>query len=274
MAHVPCGWRPTILHVSVRRYRCQQCAHVWRQDMSQAADPRAKLSRAAVRWALTGLVVHHLTVARVAQALGVSWNTANTAVLAEGARLLINDPARFDGVRVIGVDEHVWRHTTGRRPRQRDPRRSLSSTRPSAPSSRSANPRRGRGSRGANPGSTRRTLGAPDEPWEHPANPGSTRRMRGTPAWFPTNVARNSPPRYSNFEIRPLQFQRFQGISKTDQGKLRATFGGEYVPANAVRPGCLPTSRGPPHPGAAPNPALAPPTIPVRSRLKPRMACA
>ena len=111
LAHEPYGWRPTILHVSVRRYRCQECAHVWRQDMSQAADPRAKLSRAAVRWALTGLVVHHLTVARISQALGVSWNTANTAVLGEGQRLLINDPTRFDGVRVIGVDEHVWRHT-------------------------------------------------------------------------------------------------------------------------------------------------------------------
>ena len=111
LAHVPYGWHPTILHVSVRRYRCQTCAHVWRQNMSQAADPRAKLSHSAVRWALVGLVVHHLTVARIAQALGVSWNTANTAVLTEGERLLINDPARFDGVRVIGVDEHVWRHT-------------------------------------------------------------------------------------------------------------------------------------------------------------------
>lgn len=111
LAHVPYGWRPTILHVSVRRYRCQGCAHVWRQDMSQAAAPRAKLSRAAVRWALAGLVVHHLTVARIAQALAVSWNTANTAVLGEGQRALINDPARFEGVRVIGVDEHVWRHT-------------------------------------------------------------------------------------------------------------------------------------------------------------------
>ena len=79
--------------------------------MSAAADPRAKLSRAAVRWALTGLVVHHLTVARIAQALGVSWNTANTAVLAEGEHSLINDPTRCEGVRVIGVDEHVWRHT-------------------------------------------------------------------------------------------------------------------------------------------------------------------
>ena len=115
LAHEPFGWHPTILHVSVRRYRCPECAHVWRQDMSQAADPRAKLSRAAVRWALTGLVVHHLTVARIADVLAVSWNTANTAVLAEGARLLINDPARFDGVRVIGVDEHVWRHTPLRR---------------------------------------------------------------------------------------------------------------------------------------------------------------
>ena len=64
-----------------------------------------------MRGALTGLVVHHVTVARIAQALGVSWNTANTAVLGEGQRLLINDPTRFDGVRVIGVDEHVWHHT-------------------------------------------------------------------------------------------------------------------------------------------------------------------
>jgi transposase len=31
--------------------------------------------------------------------------------LAEGKRVLINDPGRFDGVTVIGVDEHVWRHT-------------------------------------------------------------------------------------------------------------------------------------------------------------------
>ena len=75
LAHVPYGWHPTILHVSVRRYRCQTCAHVWRQNMSQAADPRAKLSHSAVRWALVGLVVHHLTVARIAQALGVSWKS-------------------------------------------------------------------------------------------------------------------------------------------------------------------------------------------------------
>jgi len=111
LAHEPFGWRPTTLLVSVRRYRCSGCGHVWRQDISRAAPPRAKLSRAGLRWALEAIVVQHLTVARVAEALGVSWNTANDAVLAEGRRVLIDDPHRMDGVQVIGVDEHVWRHT-------------------------------------------------------------------------------------------------------------------------------------------------------------------
>jgi len=111
LAHEPLGWRPTLLLVTVRRYRCDGCGHVWRQDTSRAAEPRAKLSRGALRWALEGIVCQHLTVARVAEGLGVSWNTANSAVLAEGRRVLIDDPRRFDGVKVIGVDEHVWRHT-------------------------------------------------------------------------------------------------------------------------------------------------------------------
>lgn len=111
LAHEPLGRRPTVLEVVVRRYRCAGCGHVWRQDITAAAQPRAKLSRGGLAWALTALVCQHLTVARIAEALSVSWNTANDAVLAEGQRVLISDPARFDGVAVIGVDEHVWRHT-------------------------------------------------------------------------------------------------------------------------------------------------------------------
>ena len=111
LAHEPFGWRPTTLQVTVRRYRCTGCGHVWRQDTTAAAGPRAKLSRGGLRWALEGLVVQHLTVARIAEGLAVSWNTANTAVLAEGRRVLIDDPTRFDGVKVVGVDEHCWRHT-------------------------------------------------------------------------------------------------------------------------------------------------------------------
>ncbi len=111
LAHEPLGWRPTVLEVRVRRYQCTGCGQVWRQDTSQAAEPRAKLSRRGLRWALEGIVCQHLSVARIAEGLAVAWNTANDAVLTEGRRVLISDPARFDGVQVIGVDEHVWRHT-------------------------------------------------------------------------------------------------------------------------------------------------------------------
>lgn len=111
LAHEPFGHRPTTLLIRVRRYRCENCGKVWREDTSKAAPPRAKISRGGLGWALEGIVVDHLTVSRVAAGLGVSWHTANSAVLAEGRRRLIDDPHRFDGVRVIGVDEHVWRHT-------------------------------------------------------------------------------------------------------------------------------------------------------------------
>ena len=111
LAHVPLGWRPTILRIRVRRYRCTGCGHVWRQDTTAAAVPRAKLSRHAVLWALKGVVIDRVSIARIAATLGASWHTVNDAVLAAGQQLLINDPHRLEGVRVIGVDEHAWRHT-------------------------------------------------------------------------------------------------------------------------------------------------------------------
>ena len=111
LAHLPLGWRPTVLWVRVRRYRCADCGIVWRQDTTTAAAPRAKLSRHAVLWALKSVVIDRMSIARVAAALACSWHTVNDAVLAAGRDLLIEDPHRFDGVKVIGVDEHCWRHT-------------------------------------------------------------------------------------------------------------------------------------------------------------------
>ncbi len=105
LAHVPLGWRPTILHVRVRRYRCIGCGHVWRQDTTAAAAPRAKLSRHAVLWALKSVVINRLSIARVANGLGTSWHTANDAVLAAGRQLLINDPGRLDAMRVLFASE-------------------------------------------------------------------------------------------------------------------------------------------------------------------------
>ena len=111
LAHEPLGWRPTTLVLTIRRYQCTGCGHVWRQDTGRAAEPRAKLPRRALRWALEGLVVQHLTVARIAEALAVSWNTVNDAVLTEGRRVLIDDPERFAGVKVIDTPVMTSRST-------------------------------------------------------------------------------------------------------------------------------------------------------------------
>lgn len=92
--------------VSVRRLR--SCVAPRHQQDRRAAGQAVPPGPAV---ALEALVCQHLSVARVAEAVAVSWNTANNAVLAEGRRVLIADAARFDGVAVIGVDEHVWRHT-------------------------------------------------------------------------------------------------------------------------------------------------------------------
>lgn len=71
----------------------------------------AKLSRNGTRWALEASVIDHLLIAKIAAGLGVAWHTAIDAVLTEGKRLSIDNPARLDAVRMIEVDEHVWRHT-------------------------------------------------------------------------------------------------------------------------------------------------------------------
>ena len=52
LALEPLGWRPTMLRIMVRRYRCAECANVWSPDTTAVAEPKAKISRRALRWAL------------------------------------------------------------------------------------------------------------------------------------------------------------------------------------------------------------------------------
>ena len=111
LAHVPAGWKPTILQVRIPRYRCTGCARVWRHPIAAAAPGRGKLSRDAVMLALKHIVIDRLSIARIAAILGVAWNTCSDAILALAQELLFTDPSRLDGVATIGVDEHVWRHT-------------------------------------------------------------------------------------------------------------------------------------------------------------------
>ncbi|WP_039895086.1 helix-turn-helix domain-containing protein [Actinomyces johnsonii] len=105
LAHVPVGWRPTQLVVRLRRFACTHCCRVWRQDTSALAQPRARLTRSAVEWGLRALALECMSVSRVAAALGISWHTANNAILASAQATLLDAPHRFDGVEVLGVDD-------------------------------------------------------------------------------------------------------------------------------------------------------------------------
>lgn len=70
--------------------------------MAQACS---KASRAGVHWGLEALVCQHLSLPLGRPGPGRARDTANAAVLEEGRRLLVNDPSRLEGVRVIGVDD-------------------------------------------------------------------------------------------------------------------------------------------------------------------------
>ncbi|MCU9997416.1 hypothetical protein FYZ44_11315 [Mobiluncus mulieris] len=110
--HFPCGSYPTVLRIRIPRWGCKTCGRVWRQNTEHIAKPCGKMTLKAAWYALKLVVVDHLSISAVARNLGVSWGAANDAVFELGLEMLINNPARLEGVRVIGVDEHVWSHTS------------------------------------------------------------------------------------------------------------------------------------------------------------------
>ncbi|TRY17154.1 ISL3 family transposase [Tessaracoccus rhinocerotis] len=109
--HLPVGRAATKLQVSAPRYRCRNCGKVWRHRLRTVAEPRSKLTRSAVWWALQEVVLDHSSISAVAAVLQSAWGTVHDAVTELGQQVLINHPERLDGVKVIGVDEHCWRHT-------------------------------------------------------------------------------------------------------------------------------------------------------------------
>ncbi|QQC39087.1 transposase family protein [Actinomyces oris] len=124
LAHAPVGWQPTQLLVRLRRFACTHCRRVRRQDTSTLAEPRARLTCSAEEWGLRALALESMSVSRVAAALGVSWHTANNAILTRAEQTFTGNPDRFDGVKVhrrrrfpralrsrVGGTPCVWRHT-------------------------------------------------------------------------------------------------------------------------------------------------------------------
>ena len=116
LVDAPSFGRPVRLVWVKRRYACHEraCAMATFVEQDDAvAAPRALLTARAVGWALAQLRAEHASIAGLARQLGVDWNTLWRA-LKTRLELLDANPARFDGVRMLGVDEHVWHHVDQR----------------------------------------------------------------------------------------------------------------------------------------------------------------
>ena len=109
---------PTRLHVRIPRFTCinPACGRKIFQASLACADDGAKLTHRVTRWILQRLAVDRMSVAATAKALGVGWELVNQVAVDACQQLVYDDPQHLDGVRILGVDEHVWKHT--RRPGQ------------------------------------------------------------------------------------------------------------------------------------------------------------
>lgn len=104
---------PTRLHVRVPRFTCtnQPCPRKIFQACLSCADDGAKLAHRVTRWILQRLAVDRMSVSATAKVLGVGWELVSQVAVDACRQLVYDNPSHLDGVRILGVDEHVWKHT-------------------------------------------------------------------------------------------------------------------------------------------------------------------
>lgn len=116
LADLPVVGHPTRLRVRVPRFTCadDRCeVTIFRQRIDRVAAPKASTTRRCARWILQRLAIDKMSVAAVAKALGMGWNTVNAVAAALARELVFNTAGHLDGVRYLGVDEHKWKHCRG-----------------------------------------------------------------------------------------------------------------------------------------------------------------
>ena len=95
-----------------REHTCQTVTFLGRSE--KVCAPRARVGVRAIRWAIRQLRFEGATISGLARQLGTTWNTVWSHIK-PCLQAASDDPARFSGVRVLGVDEHVWHHQDRRR---------------------------------------------------------------------------------------------------------------------------------------------------------------
>ena len=100
----------------VPRFTCDNdgCGtRFFQQRIPALAEPRAKTTRRCSRWILQRLAIDRTSVSAVAKALGLGWDLVNDLAVSETRAMVYDQPGHFDGDRVLGVDEHKWKHVRG-----------------------------------------------------------------------------------------------------------------------------------------------------------------
>ena len=114
LVDAPCFDRPVKLVWRKRTWRCGEPScpvGAFTEQDEQIARPRGLLTSRACWWAIGQLRREHASVAGIARQLGTTWNTVWSSVQPLLAAMAA-DETRFDGVRRLGVDEHVWHHVS------------------------------------------------------------------------------------------------------------------------------------------------------------------
>jgi transposase len=114
LVDAPAMGRPVRICWRKRRWLCPEPAcpvTTFVEQDERVAAPRAKLTTRACRWAINQLRREHASVNGLRRQLGTGWRT-----VWESIRPLLaaadTDPARFSGVKMLGVDEHIWHHVS------------------------------------------------------------------------------------------------------------------------------------------------------------------
>lgn len=114
LVDAPAFGRPVRLIWRKRRWVCPEPACEVGSFVEQdeaVATPRALLTTRACRWAIEQIRREHASVNGIRRQLGTGWRT-----VWESIRPLLQaadaDPSRFEGVAILGVDEHVWHHVS------------------------------------------------------------------------------------------------------------------------------------------------------------------
>src|SRR5699024_6012215 len=121
MIDAPWAGRPVRIRWRKRRWICLEDAcevATFVEQDPEVCAPRGLLSTRAIRWAIGQLRREGATIQGLARQLGTTWNPLWSPIQPVLARAS-QDPARFEDVRALGVDEPIWHHCD---PRRRGPK--------------------------------------------------------------------------------------------------------------------------------------------------------